>query len=69
MTSYREAARRTKPNAGERWVFSGSIEATIMEPDSRTGSDRPEIAQTDPDDYRTAFKYNSMQDPMPIRRI
>lgn len=60
---------RSVPEAGELWEFSNGIIATIMKPEPRSGTDRPEIAQTDPTDGKTAFKFNDDRDPMPVRRV
>jgi len=57
---------RSVPNSGEIWEFSNGIIATIM------GAGRDgvtDLDQVDPTDYKTAFKFNAVNDPMPVRRV
>jgi len=68
MITDKEREWRSLPRTGERWEFSNGVIATIGEI-SDPNQDTPEIAYTDPDDYRSGFKYNAVIDPMPVRKL
>jgi hypothetical protein len=60
--------QRDTPREGEWWKFSNGKTARVAEvTDQNYGA--PEIAYTNPRDYRTAFKFNSKHDPMPVKRL
>jgi hypothetical protein len=61
-----DQAIRTEPKSGEVWYFDNGIAATIMPPGPDGVTD---LAQADPEDHKTAFKFNSTRDPMPVRRV
>jgi len=72
MMSPEEDLQRSLPNEGETWLFHDRgkmFQAVIYEADPRSGSDRPEIAYRDPEDVKSGFKFNSIHDPLPVRRV